>query len=376
MRICQVVTYDIASPGGGVKQHAIHLATALREEGDEVDVIGPASAPAEPGLRGFSGVVNIPGNGSDNFIGLFVSPWKVRRYLAERDFDVIHVHEPIVPVLSQLAVWQTPRAAHIATFHAYNEHEPLPVRMLRRVVAPLACGQFERAIAVSEPAARLAMGYWRRPLAVIPNGVSTNVFVPPAAKRAPFGPLRLLFVGRLGDRRKGIRFLIDAYARLIRGGLPVTLDIIGELGSADPPPPLAGLRYHGPLPFGEVLRHYRECDLFVAPATGQESFGIVLLEAMACGRAVVCSDIDGFRQTARPDGARFVRPADAAALERAIAELAVDRDTLRHMGQRNREHALAYDWARIGKRVRAEYVAALASPARSAPTWDRARAAE
>jgi phosphatidylinositol alpha-mannosyltransferase len=375
MRICQVVTYDIAAPGGGVKQHAIHLANALRDEGDEVDVIGPASGPTEPGLRGFSGVVNIPGNGSDNYIGLFVSPWKVRRYLADRNFDVIHVHEPIVPTLSHLAVWQTPRAAHVATFHAYNEHEALPVRLLRHAAAPLVLRRFERAIAVSEPAARLATGTWRRPIAIIPNGVATQVFVPPTAERSSSGPLRLLFVGRLGDRRKGIRFLTDAYARLVHGGLAVTLDIIGELGHAEAPPTLPGLTYHGPLPFDELLQHYRACDLFVAPATGQESFGIVLLEAMACGRAIVCTDIEGYRQTVGSDGARFVPPGDATALERAIADLALDRDALSRMGRRNRAHALAYDWSKIAGRIRAEYVAAL-SPAQSDRAWSRAQAAE
>jgi phosphatidylinositol alpha-mannosyltransferase len=375
MRICQVVTYDIAAPGGGVKQHAIHLAAALRREGDEVEVIGPASAPAEPGIQGFSGVVNIPGNGSDNYIGLFVSPWKVRRYFAKRRFDLIHVHEPIVPMLSLLAVWQTPSAAHVATFHAYNEREGLPLRLLRRLGAALALRRFERAIAVSEPAARLVANTWRGPLAVIPNGVSTEIFVPPPTERPSVGPLRLLFVGRLGDRRKGIRFLIQAYARMVRGGLPVTLDIVGELGAAEPPPALPGLTYYGPLPFAELLRRYRACDLFVATATGQESFGLVLLEAMSCGRPLVCSDIDGYRQIARPDGARFVAPADPVALERAIAELTVDREALRRMGRRNRIHALSYDWAVIGRRIRAEYLAALSS-SRCAPPRHPVRVVE
>jgi phosphatidylinositol alpha-mannosyltransferase len=278
-------------------------------------------------------------------------------------------------MLSHLAVWQTARAARVATFHAYNEHEQLPVRLLRHAAAPLVLRAFDRAIAVSEPAARLASGTWRRPIAVIPNGVATQVFVPPTAERSSSGPLRLLFVGRLGDSRKGIRFLVDAYARLVRGGLAVTLDIIGELGHAGAPPALPGLTYHGPLPFDELVQHYRACDLFVAPATGQESFGIVLLEAMACGRPIVCTDIEGYRQTVGSDGARFVPPGDAVALERVIAELSLNRDALARMGRRNREHALAYDWSAIAARIRAEYVAAL-SPAQSGRTWSRAQAAE
>ena len=368
MRICQVVTYDVASPCGGVKHHAVHLAAALREVGDEVDIIGPASARVESGIRGFSGVVNIPANGSDNFIGLFVSPREVRRYLIERDFDVIHVHEPLVPALSHLAVWQTPRAAHVATFHAYSERETLPERWLRRAGAAVALRGFARGIAVSEPAARLAAGAWRGPLTVIPNGVPTDIFSPPPVERVPVGPLRLLFVGRLGDRRKGVRFLLDAYARLLHAGVPVTLDIIGELGGAKTPPALPGLSYHGPLPLRDLVRHYRDCDLFVAPATGQESFGIVILEAMACGRAVLCSDIEGFRQIARGDGACLVPPGDPASLADAIARLAADRGALRRMGLRNRDHALDYDWSGIARRVRDEYVRALGTG--DAP-WDQ-----
>jgi phosphatidylinositol alpha-mannosyltransferase len=110
----------------------------------------------------------------------------------------------------------------------------------------------------------------------------------------------------------------------------------------------------------ELAEHYRRCDVFVAPSTGQESFGIVLLEAMACGRPIVCSDIPGYRQVADSIGARPVPAGDAGALARVIAALAAQPELRRRMGDSNRARAQAYDWVPLAHQVRDEYVAAIA----------------
>src|SRR4051812_25174183 len=109
LKICHVVPYDLSPEGGGVKQHALHLAAALRQLGDDVTIIGPASKPITDGtgVRGFRGVVNIPANGSDNLLGLFVSPIKVWRFFRQRKFDVIHLHEPLIPTIAHLTTWAT-----------------------------------------------------------------------------------------------------------------------------------------------------------------------------------------------------------------------------------------------------------------------------
>src|SRR5262249_13966711 len=156
---------------------------------------------------------------------------------------------------------------------------------------------FQRAIAVSRSAARYAKNAWRGPLAIIPNGVSNALFRPASAPSIA-DEVRLLFVGRIGDRRKGARSLFDALPGPVARGLRVTLDVVGELGDAAPPPAVPGLRYHGAVGTERLAELYRACDVFVAPSTGQESFGIVLLEAMASGKHVVCSDIDGYREVA------------------------------------------------------------------------------
>src|SRR5512140_3103922 len=147
---------------------------------------------------------------------------------------------------------------------------------------------------------------------------------------------------------------------LLDRGRDVTLDVAGELGQAEPPPELPGLRYHGPVNFDRLVQLYRECDVFVAPSTGQESFGIVLLEAMSSAKPVVCSDIDGYRQVAIPDGAYLVPPTDVGALADQLAKVVeMDPATRRRLGETNRKAALRYDWDQLADRVRDEYCAAI-----------------
>ncbi len=179
---------------------------------------------------------------------------------------------------------------------------------------------------------------------------------------SPSAPVKLLFVGRIGDARKGARFLFEAYRGLVARKLPVTLDVVGELGTAEPPPDLPGLTYHGAVPFARLAEFYRTCDVFVAPSTGGESFGIVLLEAMASAKPVVCSDIEGYRQVATTEGSIRCRPSDAKALEDAIARVvAIDPATRRRHGQSNRRHAEEFDYDRLAERVRNEYHLAIAA---------------
>ncbi len=363
LRICLLVTYDLAPRGGGVKQHALHLAAALRKQGDEVTILGPSSSPNLdiPGAVGMRGVVNVPSNGSDNFLGIFCSPYLTRRFFREHSFDVIHVHEPLSPSLSYWATWFVRDVPHVATFHAFAENESAFRNASRRVWGATLEPWFQRAIAVSEPAARYAAVAWKRPITVIPNGVPTELFRPATSVKVnDDGPVKLLFVGRLGDTRKGVRYLFDAYARLKAKGVDVTLDVVGELGNAEAPPQLPGLTYHGELSLERLIEQYQACDALVAPSTGQESFGIILLEAMSSAKPVICSDIEGYRQVATTLGSRRVPPRDAPALAGAIADFAkLAPAKRRHMGEANLAHARQYDWAVIARRVRQEYLAAL-----------------
>jgi phosphatidylinositol alpha-mannosyltransferase len=133
LRVCMMVTYDMASPGGGVKQHALHLAASLRRLGDEVMLVGPSSVPSrEPDVHSFGGIVNIRANGSDNNLGILVSPIAIARFFRQHRFDVIHIHEPLQPALSYWSVWLTRRIPHVATFHAFAEQEGRMLRWARK----------------------------------------------------------------------------------------------------------------------------------------------------------------------------------------------------------------------------------------------------
>jgi phosphatidyl-myo-inositol alpha-mannosyltransferase len=360
-----MVTYDMASPGGGVKQHALHLAASLRRLGDEVTLVGPSSVPTdEAGVHSFRGVINVPANGSDNYLGLLVSPRAIARFFREHPFDVIHIHEPLQPALSYWSVWLTRKIPHVATFHAFSEDEGLVLRWARKAWGMMMFPWIQRAIAVSEPAQRYASDAWSRELTIIPNGVPTTIFRPPGPgdSREHGAQVKLLFVGRIGDVRKGARFLFEAYAGLLARKLAVTLDVVGELGQAEPPPELPGLTYHGAVGFDQLTALYRACDVFVAPSTGQESFGIVLLEAMASAKPVVCSDIEGYRQVATTEGSTLVTPSSAKALEDGIAKVVqTDPETRRRHGELNRRHAEQFDYDRLAERVRHEYRLAISA---------------
>jgi phosphatidylinositol alpha-mannosyltransferase len=357
LRICVTLAYDLAEEGG-VKRHAEHLAEQLRAAGDQVLVVGPYSGARAlpPHTTGLAGVLRVRSNGSRCGIGLLVPPWRARRALAG-PFDVLHAMEPLVPSLNWYAAWLAPATVRVATFHSYSEREGACARLLRRF-GLVQLARFHRGIAVSPAAERFARALWRRPLALIPNGVDTSVFTPPPTRPAAPGEVRLLFVGHWHHPRKGLPVLLDAYTRLRARGVPLRLEVVGDGDRAAPR--LPGVTWHAAISDERLLaERYRAADVLVAPSLGSESFGIVLLEAMSSGLGIVCSDIDGYRSVVAPGGARLAPPGDAARLAEAIAEVAGNRLLRRRMGEINRRAVRAYDWASVAARVRDEYLAAL-----------------
>jgi phosphatidylinositol alpha-mannosyltransferase len=359
MHVCLVVPYDLAVEGG-VKKHALCLAAALERSGDEVEVLGPASAPVDVrNATTFGGVVSIRSNGSDNRLALLTSPFKVRAYLQTRQFDVLHVHEPLNPMLPYYARWWANAGVNIATFHCFAERESFGRRLGRRFFAPFLRG-FDRAIAVSEPAARYAQLSWRRPMSIISNGVDADFFHPRAEQ--PVAPSsRILFVGQWTDERKGLQVLLRAHELLRANGLDVSLDIVGR---GNPklalPKNTDGVTYHGWLSESGLRDRFHACDIFVSPALGSESFGMVLVEAMAAGKPIVCSDIEGYRQVATSEGTLLVPPNNPGALAAAMAPLVRNPSMARTMGSSNLAEARRYDWEAIAAQVRLQYVIALA----------------
>jgi phosphatidylinositol alpha-mannosyltransferase len=357
LRICILVPYDLADAAGGVKHHAVQLARMLRRDGHSVVILGASSVKLEdPHMSGIGGIVNIPSNGSDNKLALFASPLRLRKFFRENKFDVIHVHEPPVPSLAYWTAWLTPGVPKMGTFHAFQESPPLGLRMLAQLTRFIQYPFLDHAIAVSQPAARWASHAWKRPLPIVPNGIPIDVFTPglrPAQQRSE---RRILAIGKLSDDRKGIATILDAYARLRANDVRWTLDVVGEDPSSPRLPRMDGLTYHPPLPLRELVERFRDCDVFTAPSTGQESFGIVLLEAMATGKPIVCSDIEGYRQVAHPSGAVLVPPRDVTALAVALESLMADEPRRRAMSAFNLAYVRQYDWQAVARAVVDQYL--------------------
>jgi phosphatidyl-myo-inositol alpha-mannosyltransferase len=366
VKVALVSPYDLTVPGG-VQSHVDHLAAALRSAGDEVVVVGPGGDGGTT-HRSVGGSVKVAFNGSVAPIGL--SPLTARRtveVLRELSPDVIHVHEPLVP-WAGLASIRADTAPVVGTFHAWSDTDrvyrlarPLGRSVLRRLGA---------AIAVSEAAVGYhagALGVPRSSFTVVPNGVEVARF----ADAEPFADLlhddrpTLLFVGRL-EKRKGLEPLIRAFTLLKTEHPHLRLLVVGdgpERGRCEQLLPL-GLRsdvvFLGRVDQDELPRYYASCDLYVSPALGGESFGIVLLEAMAAGRPIVASDIPGYRSVARDEvQGRLVPPGDPRALADAIRGL-LDNAALRAaMGAEGRRTVDEYDWAVVAGRLRERYLALL-----------------
>jgi phosphatidyl-myo-inositol alpha-mannosyltransferase len=366
VRVCIVTPYDL-SCDGGVNRHARSLARALAALGHEARVAGPASGPAPDGCDVLGRAVPVPANGSVARVGLLVPPRAMRDHLEAGRFDVVHVHEPIVPGPARHAL-RFARVPVVATFHCAAEREAPLQRALRRA-ASAALGRIDLAIAVSRAAKRFARPIHRGRISIIPNGVDPAAFSPAGASRPeePRGSLRVLFVGRFGEPRKGFRVLLEAAALLRRRGTAVELRVAGA-GRAELPRAWGGVEpaFLGGLPDAALAAEYRAADVFCAPSLGREGFGLVLLEAMACGCPAVASDIPGYVEAAR-GAALLVPPGDPAALGDALLRAAEDRVLRARLVAAGRTRAEALSWSRIAARVLEAYRGAGApDPARPA----------
>jgi len=361
VRVCIVTPYDLCRDGG-VNRHAFSLAVALRTFGHDARVVGPASGPAPEGCDAIGRAVPVPANGSVAHIGLLVAPAATRDYLAGGGFDLVHVHEPLVPGPARHAL-RYARVPVVATFHASDEGE-LPLVRALRAAASGALSRVNFGIAVSRAAKAFSRAVYRGRTAVIPNGVDLSQFAPAPGfgsappERAGRGwrvappPLRVLFVGRFGESRKGFRLLLDAIALLRGAGREIVAEVVGAgpAGRFAERARRLGVRFQGRLPDAALAARYRAADVFCAPSLRGESFGMVLLEAMAAGCPVVASDLPGYAEAAR-GAALLVAPGDADALAVALWRAGQDAELRAVLVQRGRARAGALGWSRIADRV-------------------------
>jgi phosphatidyl-myo-inositol alpha-mannosyltransferase len=370
MRIAIVSPYDLAVPGG-VQSHVRLLAAALRRAGDRVVVVGAGTpgvhrAEAEVTVGSSHGVAF---NGSVAPIALGpAAALRTRTVLADLAPDVVHVHEPLVPAVG-LAAATHPGPPRVLTFHAWSDRSRAyrAARPLARRVLDAA----EMAIAVSPAAAAYhagALGVDAGRFRLVPNGVDVAPFAAAADRlggRRPDGPPRLVFVGRL-EPRKGVLVLARAYRELLATRPEARLLIIGdgpergELEALVADLPAGQVELAGRVTGPALAASLAAADVAVAPALGGESFGIVLLEAMAARTTVVASDIPGYRSVIT-DGSNgvLVPSGEPAVLATAIADVLADDDRRRALVEEGSRTALAHDWPEVAARVRAVYAEAV-----------------
>lgn len=345
---------------GGVQSHVRSLSGALRARGHEAQVFAPhvaADAVASEGVTLVGRAVPVPANGS--VAPLAFGPTvgtAVRGALADFGPDVLHIHEPLIPSISLLAL-RTSEVPVVGTFHASMEWSA-GYGIARGALSPTMSRIAVRTV-VSESARSLVSRYFPGDYVLTPNGIDASAFATAEPRRHADGPV-VLFFSRL-EKRKGLEVLVRAMAELrdtailVVGGSGPEEKTVKSLARS------LSVRtvWLGRVPDEEVAATYRGADVYCAPALGGESFGIVLVEAMAAGTPVVCSDLPGFRAVA--GDAAFLVPPDAhLRLAAAIRRVLEDRHKAETMRAAGREVAARFDWQTLVPRVEDVYASALA----------------
>jgi phosphatidylinositol alpha-mannosyltransferase len=365
MRVGIVCPYSFDVPGG-VQNHVKDLAETLIALGHEVSVLAPADedAPLPPYLVSGGRAMPVRYNGSVARLSFGpISAARVRRWLTAGRFDVLHVHEPVTPSLSMLAVLYA-RSPVVATFHtAMTRSRAMAAAqgwlrlVLEKITARIAVSDLARRVQVEH----LGGGAWE-----IPNGVAIAKYAdadPLPGWPGPGGALG--FLGRFTEPRKGFPVLLDALSRLAPDRPELRLLVAGP---GDPEEVFAGrpaalrdrITFLGQVSEADKARMLRSVDLYVAPNLGGESFGMILTEAMAAGAPVVASELDAFRRVL--DGGRagaLVPVGDPDALAGTLGGLLDDPAGRAAMAARAAQVVATFDWPVVAARVVEVYATAI-----------------
>jgi phosphatidylinositol alpha-mannosyltransferase len=358
MKVGMVCPYNWNAPGG-VRSHIIGLSEALRARGHEVALLTPTDDPVHLPDWATSGgrPIKISYNGSVAGLSFGVrAANRVRRWVRDGNFDVLHVHEPLAPSLSILACWAA-TGPMVGTWHLATDRS----RMLSAgySIAQTAMEKLSARIAVSEDARYTLVSHVGGDAVLIPNGISTSEFEG-SVRRDPNRPT-LLFLGRMDETRKGLEVLIAALPQIVQAVPNVHILIAGpgditDQRSTIPNALLSNVEFLGQVTDTERIDAFHRADIYVAPHLGGESFGIVLVEAMAAGTPVIASDLPAFRRVLGDGqyGEIFERGNPGALADATIALLgdSARREALIAAGHRR---AQVFDWDRVVDDVIAVY---------------------
>ena len=355
MRVGIVCPYTWDVPGG-VQAHVRDLAESLLGLGHEVSVLTPVDDVETARLPAYvvpaGRAVPVPYNGSVARLAFGpLSLARTRRWLRRGGFDVLHLHEPTVPSLSMLACFAA-RGPMVATFHTATARS----RALQVFGTTLQPGleKITGRIAVSPAARRVVVEHLGADAVLIPNGVAVASFAGAVALPRPDRPT-VVFLGRIDEDRKGLAVLIAALPALVAAVPDVRLLVAGPGDPGEVPVPAevaAHVELLGLVPEADKARVYATGDVYCAPNTHGESFGIVLIEAMATGTPVVASDLEAFRRVLEDGRAGVLVPVgDPAALAAALAELLGDPERRAELAAQGRRAVQAYDWSTITRQI-------------------------
>ncbi|MFA5069979.1 MAG: glycosyltransferase family 4 protein [Patescibacteria group bacterium] len=361
-----IVTQSYYPIKGGVAEHVHALSGELEKLGHKVVII----------TANFTGLddnygrcvyrigrdLTIPINGAFNNMTVGFSLKKQLEEIESKEkFDLIHIHQPIDPILPLMALKYL-KAPKVGTFHTYSEGSYI-LETLKNQAKPF----FDRLsglIAVSSSAREYITRYLPGDYRIIPNGVDTTRFSPevePLEGYKNSRDFKILFVGRM-DPRKGFKYLLRAFPLIYQKITNVRLIVVGNgflrtfyhlsLPSVLRP----RVDYRGFVSRADLPRYYASCDVYCSPATMGESFGIVLLEAMASGKPVIASDIRGYNSILEDGRQGYLVPKEnPLALAEKIIDLACDQKKREMMGAAGRQKALTFDWGRVAKEIEGLY---------------------
>lgn len=363
MKIALVSPYDFSHPGG-VGRHITALFNNFTSTGHQVKVIAPSSKDVNEFGEHFIRIGRpFPIPASDSIIrvpvSLHLAP-AIKKVMEEEKFDVVHLHEPFMPMLCS-ATLRFSNTVNVGTFHAaegkpgYGFGRPVTSWILERRARKL-----HGHIAVSKPAMNYASHFVPGDYEIIPNGVDLKHFRPdvPLINDFTDGKLNIVFMGRL-EFRKGINYLLKAFLQ-VKSEMPNTRLIICGPGTRlrqryetwVKDARLQDVVFTGMVDYAAQPSYYRSADVFCAPATSRESFGLILLEAMATGRPIVATNIEGFASvvTNGQEGL-LVPPMTDRPLAEALLKLLKDKQLRTQMGQKGLATAQKYSWEGVATRV-------------------------